>query len=83
MERKQQIDTWPTTNVKTFAHTRKSTPNILGLRYFFGSIQQTKQLNNFYVLQMLLMPKINVYSKQKSNSTFTDICIDMFYKILS
>lgn len=29
------------------------------------------------------MPKINVYSKQKSNSTVTDICIDMFYKILS
>lgn len=32
---------------------------------------------------MLLMPKINVYSKQKSNPTITDICIDMFYKILS
>lgn len=29
------------------------------------------------------MPMINVYSKQKSNSTITDICIDMFYKILS
>lgn len=29
------------------------------------------------------MFKINVYSKQKSNSTITDICSDMFYKILS
>lgn len=29
------------------------------------------------------MPKINVYSKPKTNSTITDICIDVFYKILS
>lgn len=60
--------------LKTFSHK---------ILVFFGSIQQTKQLNNFYVLQMLLMPKINVYSKQKSNPTITDICIDMFYKIVS